>query len=81
MQSRPIHRIAADIKADWSRINGPAAEYLAAMEKLDRMGDNYGQETAVEIVVRFLSDANRWRGETARRIKSELDAMLKANAA
>jgi hypothetical protein len=78
MQPRPIHEIAAEIRADWgSRINGGAARYLAAMERLRDIRDSYGHETAVEIVVRFLSVANTWRGETARKIKAELDTMLR----
>ena len=76
MKPRPIHAIAAEIKADWGRIDGAAAPYLAAMEKLTDIRDDYEHETAVEIVVRFLSVANTWRGETARRVKAELGDML-----
>lgn len=80
--SRPIYAIAAEIKADWgSRIDGAAAPYLAAMQKIEDIHDDYGHETAVEIVVRFLSVANTWRGETARRIKAELDALLETQGA
>jgi hypothetical protein len=78
MKTRPLSEIAAEIRADWGpRINSAAAPYVAAMEKLKRIEDDYGHETAVEIVVRFLSVANTWRGKTARRVKAELNAMLK----
>ena len=78
MKPRPIHVIAAEIKTDWGTgINGAAAPYLAAMETIKDIGDDYGHETAAEVVVRFLSVANTWRGETARRVKVELDDMLK----
>lgn len=78
--SRPIHVIADEIKKDWSKQKGgisPYAQpYLNAMARLDRMSDNYGLDSADNIVRYFLGNAGTWRGETARRIKAELKAML-----
>jgi hypothetical protein len=82
MITRPITEIASDIRADWgNRIDPAAAPYVAAMDKLADIDDDYVGETAVEIVARFLSVANTWRGETARRIKGELNAMLESHGA
>lgn len=43
------------------------------------MGDireSYGYDSGVSVVLYFLSNASTWRGETAKRIKSELKAMV-----
>jgi hypothetical protein len=45
--------------------------------ELNKMTDAYYYDSASEIVARFLSNATSWRGEDARRIKAELNAMLK----
>lgn len=76
MAARPIHEIATEIRADWTRIDSAAAGYLRAMDALTNINERYGQDSAREVVIRFLSVANTWRGETARRIKAELNAML-----
>jgi hypothetical protein len=47
------------------------------MGSLDEITDNYGQDSAESIVLYFLSNATTWRGETARRIKTELKGFVK----
>jgi len=45
------------------------------------MGDinsNYGWDSGKSIVAYFLSNASSWRGETAKRVKKELNQMLKS---
>ena len=89
---RPINKIAAEIIAEW----GPecctdprkcpayqdfAMPYLWAMLNVSSVKDMYGLETADGIVLRFLSNVQNWRGETARRIKAELNSHLKAYSA
>lgn len=54
-----------------------ARPYLDAMYSLTDISDYYGLDSAEEIVLRFLSNAGTWRGETARRVKAELKAMVK----
>ncbi|MCB2114137.1 MAG: hypothetical protein KDD85_11400 [Parvularculaceae bacterium] len=77
MQTRSIREIAAEIKSDWGdRIDNAAIPYVSAMERIEDIRDAYGHDSASEVVVRFLSVANTWRGETARRVKAELKAML-----
>ena len=73
---RTISQIAAEIYADWRPINYAAEPYLRAMRELNTMQDSYGFDSAPDIVLRFLGNAKAWRGETARRLKAELRAML-----
>ena len=79
---RPLHVIAAEIRATWRNklgvpaVNYAARPYLDAMRQLDRITDNYYLDSADDVVRRFLSNATSWRGEDARRIKAELRAML-----
>ena len=73
---RPLHEIAKEIGDSWQPSNYAARPYLNAMRELDKITDQYGADTARSIVSYFLSNAQSWRGETARRVKAELRAML-----
>jgi hypothetical protein len=75
-QTRPLHEIARDIRLDWTKPYFGAVPYLEALGRLDSVNDNYGCDGADSIVRYFLSNANTWRGETARRVKAELKGML-----
>lgn len=76
-QVRPISEIAAEISKDWTRPYFGAKPYLDAMYSLDSINDNYIADTGRSIVSYFLGNAQTWRGETAKRIKKELNDMLK----
>ncbi len=76
--SRPIYEIACEIRRDWPKPYFGAVPYLGAMGSLDSITDAYGADSGRSVVMYFLSNATTWRGETARRIKAELNAMLKA---
>ena len=79
VQFRPIEVIANEIRRDWGvKTNYAARPYLQAMYGLNSISDNYLCDSASEIIARFLSNASTYRGETAKRIKKELNAMLKA---
>lgn len=75
--SRPLYEIAEDIRRNWGNVYFGAVPYLEAMFALDSMDDMYGMDDARSIVAYFLSNATTWRGEDARRIKAELNSMLK----
>lgn len=78
MTTRLISDIAREIEADWgSKVHYTAAPYLNAMFFLDNVSSAYYHDDAKGIILRFLSNSNTWRGETARRIKAELKAMIK----
>jgi hypothetical protein len=75
---RPLSEIADEICRDWRKIYFGAVPYLYAMACLDQITDSYGLDSGQSIVRYFLSNASSWRGETARRIKAELNKMLPA---
>ncbi len=74
---RPLYQISREIKADWSKVYFGAVPYLDAMETLDNINDNYYQDSGSSVVRYFLANATTWRGEEARRIKKELNSLLK----
>lgn len=74
---RELLTIAQDIRKHWPKVYFGAVPYLNAMSCLHEMSDRYGADDASEIVARFLSNATTWRGDDARRIKAELNRMLR----
>lgn len=74
--TRPLYDIADEIRADWKKPYFGAVPYINAMGALKDVSDNYGWDSGDSIVRHFLANANTWRGETARRVKAELKAML-----
>jgi hypothetical protein len=78
--TRTIHEIAKEIASDWHDVHRdthPANPYLKAMFSLNTVIDAYGMDSADSIIRYFLGNSSSWRGETARRIKKELNAMIK----
>lgn len=74
---RTLNEIACEIRKDWARPYFGAIPYLDAMQSLNSVSDSYGYDSGKSIVLYFLSNASTWKGETAKRIKSELKALLK----
>ena len=70
--------IASEIRKDWAKVNFAAVPYLEAMGQLDSISDSYYADTGMSVVAYFLSNANTWRGDTARAVKKELNRRLKA---
>ena len=70
--ARPLYEIAREIRKAWTKVSPYAEPYLEAMESLNSINDNYYFDSGKSIVLYFLSNANTWRGEDARRIKAEL---------
>ena len=73
---RSLRTIAKEVSSDWKKVYFGAVPYLAAMFTLDKITDTYFHDSAEEVVMYFLANAQTWRGEVARRVKSELNAML-----
>jgi len=73
---RTLREIAIDIQRDWKNVYFGAAPYLDAMKHLVSVDDQYVNESAESVVNHFLANAGSWRGESARRIKTELRSML-----
>lgn len=77
-QVRPLYEIAKEIREDWgSKIYFGAKPYLGAMLTLNSINDRYMCDNADTMVRYFLANASTWKGEVARRIKTELKEMLK----
>lgn len=75
MAPRSLRVIAKEIRQDWVKPYFGAVPYLQAMATLDSIHDHYGLDSAKEIVIYFLGNAQTWKGEVARRIKAELKAL------
>lgn len=77
-QSRSLSDIASEIDSDWGiKVNYAARPYLDAMGELNKITDRYYEDSAASVVRYFLANATTWRGETARRVKAELNKMIK----
>ena len=74
---RSLSEIAAEIRKEWYPVNYAAKPYLDAMRQLDKITDDYYADSGESVVIYFLSNARSWKGEAARRIKAELNGMLK----
>ena len=74
---RLICEIAADIRKHWKNVYFGAAPYLEAMRHLTTLDSKYGEDDCKYILTYFLGNAATFRGPEARRIKAELQSMLK----
>lgn len=78
--ARPIHEIAHEILDDHrksgKRLYFGAAPYVDVMRHLDSITDSFGEDSAREILIYARSNLANWRGETARRVKAEIDALI-----
>lgn len=77
-EQRPLHVIAREISTDWKKPYFGAVPYLDAMRQLNSIHGAFYEDSAKSVVAYFLANANTWRGDTARRVKAELKALLKA---
>ena len=78
-ETRSLSTIAHEIRDHWRPVNYAAKPYLEAMRTLDGMKDMFYCDTASSVVAYFLANAGTWRGEVARRVKAELNTMLKSH--
>lgn len=73
---RSLGVIAGEIRKDWKPMNAAARPYVDAMATLRSVDEMYYEESGRSIVRYFLANAETWRGETARRIKAELNRLV-----
>ena len=64
-QTRPLYEIAREIKKDWQKVYFGAVPYLDAMLTLNKVSDNFYEDSGKSIVLYFLSNASSYRGENA----------------
>lgn len=78
-EKRTFQQIARDIKSNWLNVYFGAVPYLEAMLTLDTSDPTtpYYMETAADIVRYFLANARTFRGAEAKRLKLELNSMLR----
>ena len=74
---RELHKIAKEIRMNWTKVNYGAEPYLSAMSSISSIHDKYYMDDAKSIVLYFLSNASTWKGDKAKEIKNELKQMLK----
>lgn len=74
---RSLYVIAAEIRQAWPNMYYGAVPYVRAMGQMATMQDMYGSEDATSIILYFLANATSWRGPDAKRVKAELNAMVK----
>lgn len=77
LKDAAIHEIAEMIRQDWKNVNYAAVPYLQTMFTLDNITDNYYADSGRSVVNYFLANAQTWRGETAKIVKTELNRRLK----
>lgn len=85
--TRPVNVIAAEIDAALREIRRNASPtprwlnfvlpYVSAMLELRSFSEFYGLDRGEVIGRRFLSNAQPWHGEQARRIKAEIQLAIK----
>ncbi len=76
-EQRSLSVIASEIRRSWAKPYFGAVPYLDAMRSLDKISDEYGADSGQSIVLYFLANAQTWKGEDARRIKAELNKIVK----
>lgn len=76
---RAIHSIAADITREWKNVYFGAIPYLNTMKSLNKISEDYYEDSAESVVIYFLANASTFRGEQARALKLELNNLLKNN--
>ena len=76
--NRSLRAIAEEIKADWHTIHPVAKPFVDALATLESIDDMFHRDRAIAVVARLRGACGTWRGATARRIKLELDEMLRA---
>lgn len=69
---RPLHAIAADIRAAWPDPTGAACLWLRAMDHVATCTDRHHTETGATIITGFLEAARHWTGPAATAYKTEL---------
>ena len=75
---RSLETIANEIQKDWKTMPEYARAHFRAFQFATDMSEMYGLDSVKWEVAYFLGSAQTWKGDTARRIKKELNAMLKA---
>ncbi len=74
-----LSQIADVVIDNWKSVSPNALPYLKAMMNLNDISDRYGQDDAISIISYFLSNAPKWQGSVARKVKKYLRELVNAN--
>lgn len=83
-EPRKLHEIGADIMTCFEKKQPSESvilhsrPYLVAISQMEYVEDMYGMEYGDMVVCYLLNNIRNWRGEDAKRIKKELNAMVHA---
>ena len=79
-QTRLLKDIAKEIQADIADKSWYiyAKDYVEALAQLETITDEYYADSAASVVSYLLANLTSWRGEKARAIKAELNAIKNA---
>ncbi len=75
--TRSISTIAREVDSDWKKVSVYARPYLDTMYSLTSVNDSFCADSGHSVILYFLANASTWRGDTARRVKAELNKMVK----
>lgn len=76
-ETRTLKAIMREVRNDWKRPYFGAVPYIQALSVLNSPSDMYFADRGEDLILYFLSNAKGWRGETAKRVKAELKAMIR----
>lgn len=74
---RQVNTIANEILSIWKKPYFGAVPYLNAMRELHTINDMHMYDDGKSIVRYFLANASTFKGDDAKRLKTELKSMLK----
>ena len=77
LENKPLSTIAEIIRVNWNNPSPHAVPYIDAMAQLRSINDSYYADSAESVVMRFLCNAQTWRGDTARLVKAHLKSLVK----
>lgn len=77
LSKKSLKEISQIIRRDWDPIYFSAIPYLDAMDLLDNITDPIGFDTGLDVVIYFLENSKRWKGQTAREVKAYLRNLIK----
>ena len=73
----PVCELAAICKRNWKPVHPFARPYVDALLSMRSVDDPYGADSGREVAIKFLGNAQAWKGPVADAVKDELKKRLK----
>jgi len=74
---RPLFLVAEEIEKDWIDITEDCKYYIECMKELKRINNRQGFDSGKTFVVYFLAECILWHTSNSRKLKKELEEMIK----